>query len=133
MKHVQLPSLEETSALPLADRVPTFQELASFDAGAAWDRLAPDQQREIGMLAVRFGTVGQCEGYFHTTLKAAQSGFMTAHWTPEAQASAVWPRLQINLVESAARAAFQSLVNHFDPLWPQLFGWISPKAARAAK
>lgn len=122
MKHIS-PNPQAVTVLPLADRLPTFHELATFDAGAAWDRLTPKQQRDIGMLAVRFGTVGQCEGYFHETIKAARSGFMTAHWTPEAQASAVWPRLQIDLVESAAQAAFQALCNHFDPLWPRLFGW----------
>jgi hypothetical protein len=132
MKHVS-PNGQTASALPLADRLPTFHELATFDAGAAWDRLTPTQQRDIGMLAVRFGTVGQCEGYFHETIKAAQSGFMTAHWTPEAQASAVWPRLQIDLVESAAQAAFQAICNHFDPLWPQLFGWIPRKEGRPGK
>jgi hypothetical protein len=118
------------AALPLADRLPTFRELATFDAGKAWDRLTHEQQREIGMLAVRFGTIGQCEGYFHETLEAAQSGFMTAHWSPEAQAAAVWPRLHIDLVESAAQAAFQALADHFDALWPQLFGWTTRKEAR---
>jgi hypothetical protein len=73
-------SPSQSSALPLADRPPTFHKIATFDAGAAWDRLTPKQQREIGMLAVRFGTVGQCEGYFHETIEAVQSGFMTAHW-----------------------------------------------------
>ena len=132
MKHVSINS-QAGSALPLADRLPTFHELATFDAATAWDRLTSQQQREIGMLALRFGTIGQCEGYFHETLEAAQSGFMTAHWTPEAQASAVWPRLQIDLLESAAQAAFRALANHFDPLWPQLFGWTQRKEARAAK
>jgi hypothetical protein len=119
------------AALPLADRLPTFRELAAFDAGKAWDRLTREQQREIGMLAVRFGTIGQCEGYFHETLEAAQSGFMTAHWSPEAQAAAVWPRLHIDLVESAAQSAFQTLADHFDALWPQLFGWTARKGGRA--
>ncbi|WP_128925765.1 hypothetical protein [Bradyrhizobium guangxiense] len=109
--------------IPLSDRLPTFHELASFDAGKAWDQLSPEQQREIGVLALRFGTVGQCEGYFHETIEAVRAGFSSSHWTPQVQATAVWPRLQIDLVESAARAAFEALCEHFDPLWPQLFDW----------
>lgn len=124
MKHVQPPT---NTAIPLSDRLPTFHELASFDAGAAWDRLTADQQREIGMIALRFGTVGQCEEYFHETLEEVQTHFLTSHWSPEVQITAVWPRLHIDLVESAARAAFDVLCNHFDPLWPQLFGWTSGK------
>ena len=124
MKHVTLPT---TAKIPLADRLPTFHELASFDAGGAWDRLSPEQQRNIGMLALRFGTVGQCEGYFHDSLQGVRKGFMSSHWTPAVQVAAVWPRLHIDLVESAARAAFEALCEHFDPLWPQLFGWLPGK------
>jgi hypothetical protein len=120
MKHVTPPAAE----IPLADRLPTFHELASFDAGAAWDQLSPEQQRKIGILALRFGTIGQCEGYYHTTPEGARKGFMSSHWTPAVQVTAVWPRLHIDLVESAARAAFEALCEHFDPLWPQLFGWL---------
>jgi hypothetical protein len=109
--------------IPLSDRLPTFHELASFDAGKAWDRLSPEQQRAIGMLALRFGTVGQCEAIFTRPSKASARGFNSCHWTPQVQATAVWPRLQIELVESATYAAFEALCEHFDPLWPQLFGW----------
>lgn len=116
--------------IPLADRLPTFHELAAFDAGKAWDRLSPGQQREIGGLALRFGTVGQCEGYFHETIEGVRQGFSSSHWTPQLQATAVWPRLHIELVESAARAAFQALCEHFDPLWPQLFGWQARKEVK---
>ncbi|MCK1447246.1 hypothetical protein IVB34_40180 [Bradyrhizobium sp. 2] len=113
--------------IPLSDRLPTFHELAAFDAGKAWDRLTVEQQREIGILALRFGTVGQCEGYFHETIDGVRKGFSSSHWTPQVQATAVWPRLQIELVESAARAAFETLCEHFDPLWPQLFDWQAGK------
>ncbi|UQD99362.1 hypothetical protein [Bradyrhizobium japonicum] len=116
--------------IPLSDRLPTFHELASFDAGKAWDRLSPEQQRAIGMLALRFGTVGQCEGYFRETIEGVRKGFNSAHWTPQVQATAVWPRLHIELVESAARAAFEALCEHFDPLWPQLFGWQARKEVK---
>ncbi|SFJ72604.1 hypothetical protein [Bradyrhizobium sp. cf659] len=116
--------------IPLSDRLPTFHELAAFDAGKAWDRLSPEQQREIGVLALRFGTIGQCEGYFHETLDGVRKGFSSSHWTPQVQATAVWPRLQIDLVESAARAAFETLCEHFDPLWPQLFGWQARKEVK---
>ncbi|MDE5466320.1 MULTISPECIES: hypothetical protein [unclassified Bradyrhizobium] len=61
--------------IPLSDRLPTFHELAAFNAGKAWDRLSPEQQREIGILALRFGTVGQCEGYFHETIEGVRKGF----------------------------------------------------------
>jgi hypothetical protein len=121
----------EPQSIPLDDRLPTFNEIASFDAGVAWDRLTSDQQREIGILAVRFGTIGQCEGYFHETLAAVRTGFSSAHWTPQVQATAIWPRAQIDFVETAARDAFQSLCDHFDPLWPQLFGWLSGKERRS--
>jgi hypothetical protein len=124
MKHVKPPVAAE---VPLEDRLPTFHELASFDAGAAWDRLSPEQHRKIGMLALQFGTVGQCEGYFHTTLAGVRKGFMSSHWTPAVQITAVWPQLHIDLVESAARASFEALCSHFDPLWPQLFGWLPGK------
>jgi len=111
----------------LSDRLPTFHELATFDAGKAWDGLTVEQQREIGVLALRFGTIGQCEGYFHETIEGVREGFSSIHWTPQVQATAVWPRLHIELVESAARAAFEALCEHFDPLWPQLFGWQARK------
>jgi len=116
--------------IPLSDRLPTFHELAAFDAGKAWDRLSHEQQREIGLLALRFGTVGQCEGYFHETIEGVRKGFSSSHWAPQVQATAVWPRLQIDLVESAARAAFEALCEHFDPLWPQLFGWQDRKEVK---
>lgn len=118
---------QASDEIPPSDRLPTFHELAAFDAAKAWDRLSPEQQREIGLLALRFGTVGQCEGYFHETIEGVRKGFMSSHWTPQVQATAVWPRLHIELVESAARAAFEDLCEHFDPLWPQLFGWQARK------
>jgi len=124
MRHVP------AAAIPLIDRLPTFQELAAFDAGAAWDDLSPEQQRKIGMLALRLGTVGRCEGFYHTTLQGVRKGSRSSRWTAAAQITAVWPRLQIDLVESAARAANQMLCEHFDPLWPQLFGWLPGKEVR---
>jgi hypothetical protein len=126
MKHFTPPTAE----IPPADRLPTFHELATFNAGAAWDQLSPEQQRKIGMLALRFGTIGQCEGYYHTTLQGVRKSAMSSHWTPAAQVTAVWPRLHIDLVESAARLAFEALCEHFDPLWPQLFGWLPGKEVK---
>jgi len=120
----------DSAEIPLSDRLPTFSELASFDACKAWDQLSPEQQREIGVLALRFGTVGQCEGYFHDTIEGVRKGFNSAHWTPQVQATAVWPRLHVELVESAAQLAFQGLCEHFDPLWPQLFGWQARKEVK---
>ncbi|WP_439365489.1 hypothetical protein ACNJYD_04375 [Bradyrhizobium sp. DASA03005] len=121
---------EPEAEIPLSDRLPTFHELAAFDAGKAWDRLSPEQQREIGMLALTFGTVGQCKGHFHETIEGVRSGFSSNHWTPQVQATAVWPRLHIQLVESAASEAFEALCEHFDPLWPQLFGWQHRKEVK---
>jgi hypothetical protein len=68
--------------------------------------------------------------FFHETLDEVRSGVRTSHWTPEAQVTAVWPRVHIQLVEGAARAAFDALNNHFDPLWPQLFGWLPGKEVK---
>jgi hypothetical protein len=118
------------AAVPLIDRLPTFQELAAFDAGTAWDGLSPEQQRKIGMLALRFGTIGRCEGIYHTTLQGVRNRVMSSHWTPGAQVAAVWPRLHIDLVESAARAANEALCEHIDPFWPQLFGWLPGKEVK---
>jgi hypothetical protein len=112
--------------IPPDDRLPTFTELAQFDEAAAWDRLTPEQQREIGLLALRFGTIGQCDGYFHETLEAVRAGFMSDHWPPAVQATAVWPREHIDLIEGVAQETFQALSDYFDPLWPQLFGWVHP-------
>jgi hypothetical protein len=127
MKHVAPPAA--TTPL-LVDRRPTFHELASFDAGTAWDQLSAEQQRKIGLLALQFGTIGRCEGFYHTTLQAVRKRFMSSHLTPAAQFTGVWPRLHIDLVESAARASFEALCEHFDPLWPQLFGWLPGKEVK---
>ncbi len=81
MKHVTPPAAE----IPVADRLPTFHELASFDAGAAWDRLSPEQQRKIGMLALRFGTIGRCEGFYTRRSKASVRASRSSHLTPAAQ------------------------------------------------
>ncbi|WP_441258975.1 hypothetical protein AB7008_15110 [Bradyrhizobium sp. 521_C7_N1_3] len=122
--------VDDTAEIPLSDRLPTFHELARFDAGRAWDQLSPEQQREIGVLALRFGTVGQCDEYFHETIEDVRNGFASSHWTPQVQATAVWPRLHIQLVASAAQSAFQNLCDHFDPIWPQLFGWQAQKEVK---
>lgn len=94
--------------IPPSDRLPTFHELASFDAGAAWDHLSVEQQREVGVLALRFGTVGQCEGYFHETAEGVRKGFCSSHWTPQAQATAVWPRLHIELSRALLGSHFRT-------------------------
>jgi hypothetical protein len=119
------------SAIPLDDRLPTFAELDGFDAGAAWDRLTPTQQCELGMLVLRFGTLGQCEGYFHETREEAAE-YHKGNWTPAMIDMAVWPRDQIDEIERRGHDAFQALCYHFDPLWPTLFGWVAPAHMRAA-
>lgn len=122
--------IRATADVPLDDRLPTYAELNGFDAAAAWDRLTPSQQREIGMLAVRFGTIGQCEEYFHETLDEVRSHFLTSHWPPEVMETAVCPVEHITTVVAAGRDSFQALCDHFDPLWPVLFGWVAPRWAK---
>lgn len=115
--------------VPLDDRLPTYAELSGFDAGAAWDRLTLTQQREIGKLAVTFGTIGQCEGYFHDTHEKAAEHH-DGKWTPAMVDMAVWPQERIDDVARRGHHAFQALCDHFDPLWPVLFGWVAPRWAK---
>jgi len=71
-----------SAEIPLSDRLPTFHELASFDAGNAWDRLSQEQQRTIGMLALRFGTVGRARAISTKPLKACERAFHQATGRP---------------------------------------------------
>ncbi|MDB5652937.1 MAG: hypothetical protein JWQ94_550 [Tardiphaga sp.] len=115
--------------VPLDDRLPTYAELNGFDPGGAWDRLTPSQQRELGKLAVTFGTIGQCEGYFHATHEAAAEHH-EGNWTPAMVDMAVWPQERIDDVARRGHDAFQALCDHFDPMWPVLFGWVAPRWAK---
>jgi hypothetical protein len=49
-----LPHTASTTEIPLDDRLPSYAEVEAFDAAAAWDRLSPAQQRDIGILAARY-------------------------------------------------------------------------------
>src|SRR5262245_13413113 len=93
------------STTSLEDRLPTFAEVATFDAAAAWERLTPQQQRELGMLAIRFGTVGQVLGY----------DLSGTDWTARQKDEAA--KLEAD--------SFSSMCEAFDPLWPQAFGWVT--------
>lgn len=93
-----------TKAPPLTppeDRLPTFQEIKSFNASAAWDRLTPEQQRQIGILAVELGVVGGVLSYDHSHLTKAEAG-------------------EINNMESDLLTGFTAAI---EPLWGQLYGW----------
>jgi hypothetical protein len=104
------------------DRLPTFAEIENFDAGAAWDNLTPDQQRAVGMLAVRAGTVGLIEGYFHETFEDA-APHCDAKWTPDMIQQMVWPRQHLHAAAVLAHDAHQAFCDQFDALWPALFRW----------
>lgn len=103
------------NASPLAspdDRLPTFAEVKSFDPAAAWDRLTPGQQRQVGILAVQLGVVGGVLSYEHSHLTKDEAG-------------------EINNMESDLLSAF---TQEIEPLWGQLYGWTInwPEVRRAA-
>jgi hypothetical protein len=108
--------------VPPEDRPPTFSEVDGFDASAAWDRLTPDQQRKVGMLAVRWGTIGNALNY----VACADDG-VTLGWTPEQIALATWTPEQVEAIEPRADDCFQVLGDHLESLWPELFGWVRPR------
>jgi hypothetical protein len=95
-----------------ADRLPTFDEIKSFDPAAAWDRLTPGQQREVGMLAVQLGVIGGVLSYEHSHLTKAEAG-------------------EISNMETDLLTSF---TQEIEPLWGQLYGWTInwPEARRAA-
>jgi hypothetical protein len=45
------------------DRMPTIDEIRQFDAAAAWDRLTPEQQRQIGLMAVHCAALSVPQSY----------------------------------------------------------------------
>lgn len=108
---------------PPEDRLPTFAEVDGFDAGAAWDRLTPAQQREIGMLAVRFGTIGQAMNYVWNEIESNPP----KGWTPYQIEAGNWPKDHIDRAAALSDQSFEDLCNAFDPVWPQLFGWVRPQ------
>ncbi|WP_038950405.1 hypothetical protein [Bradyrhizobium genomosp. III] len=83
------------------DRLPTFQEVKSFNPVEAWDRLTPAQQRQIGILAVELGVVGGVLSYDHSHLTKAEAG-------------------EIGNMESDLLTRFTETV---EPLWGTLYGW----------
>lgn len=98
-------------AIPPHDRLPTFEEINSFDAELAWDRLTTAEQRRVGVLAVRLGTVGQITQYVPTK---------------------DWPRDQQNQVLNFEDQASFEFMQQCEPLWARLFGWI-PAAVSTTK
>ncbi|MEY9580980.1 hypothetical protein ABIE88_008556 [Bradyrhizobium diazoefficiens] len=94
------------------DRLPTFPEIKAFDPAAAWDRLTPGQQRQVGILAVQLGVIGGVQSYDHSHLTADEAA-------------------QVNVMESDLLSDFITAV---EPLWGQLYGWTLdwPEVRRAA-
>jgi hypothetical protein len=83
------------------DRLPTFHEIKAFDPAAAWDRLTPAQQRQIGILAVQFGVIGGVLSYEHSHLTKDEAG-------------------EVSAMESDLLTGFTEAI---EPLWGQLYGW----------
>ncbi len=85
------------------DRLPTFAEVEAFDAAAAWDRLSPTEQRRIGILAVRLGTVGQRLSYPHDDFVCVER----------------------RIIECREGDALGDFFDAVEPLWQVLFGWTA--------
>lgn len=100
-----MPQPANTTEIAPDDRLPTFAEIDGFDANAAWDRLTPAQQRRVGILAVRLGTIGQITTYVQTK-----------DWSAEQQD-------RLCDIESEALNGF---MEQCEPLWARLFGWVAP-------
>lgn len=83
------------------DRLPTFPEIKAFDPAAAWDRLTPAQQRQVGILAVQLGVVGGVLSYQHDHLTKAEAG-------------------EVSNMESDLLTNF---TQEIEPLWGLLYGW----------
>jgi hypothetical protein len=83
------------------DRLPTFQEIKSFNPAAAWDRLTLEQQRQVGILAVEMGVIGGVLSYDHSHLTKDEAG-------------------EVSNMESDLMGDFTTAI---EPLWGQLYGW----------
>lgn len=97
--------MSQALAVPPEDRLPTFTEVEAFDAAAAWDRLTPSEQRRIGILAVRVGTVGQRLSYPHDDFICVER----------------------RLIECREGEVLSDFFDAVEPLWQVLFGWVSPR------
>lgn len=85
------------------DRMPTMDEIRNFDAAAAWDRLTPDQQCTIGILAVECAALAVPQSY--------QGDYTPAELN------------EINALESDALTLF---VDGAEPLLQFVYGWDHP-------
>lgn len=101
-----MPLPESANVLP-DDRLPTFDEVDGFDANAAWDRLSRDEQRRVGILAVRLGTIGLRRALDHGD----------------------WTRQQVSLIDCRESDLLTEFFNAIEPLWSRLFGWTGKAAA----
>jgi hypothetical protein len=102
--------LSQSSEVLPEDRLPTLNEVQAFDAAAAWHRLSPPEQRRIGILAVRVGTVGQRLSYRHDDFICAER----------------------RLIECREGEVLSDFFDAVEPLWQVLFGWVSPRWAKPA-
>lgn len=85
------------------DRMPTIDEFRSFDPAAAWDRLSPEQQRAVGVLAVELSVAENLLNYENT-------------YTPD----------QRKEITNRGCDALTLFVDGTEPLWPLMFGWVTP-------
>jgi hypothetical protein len=84
------------------DRMPTIEELRAVEPAAAWDRLSPEQQRQIGLLAVELSVFGGLLGYENSYTQAGRD--------------------EINARGDDALSLF---FDGTEPLWHVMFGWAS--------
>jgi hypothetical protein len=92
------------------DRLPTFAETDSFDANAAWDRLSHDEQRRVGILAVRLGVMGQRLNFDHGD----------------------WTQQQVRLIQNRESDLLTEFFDGVESLWARLFGWTRTQIRRVS-
>jgi hypothetical protein len=87
------------------DRMPTIDEIRQFDAAAAWHRLTPEQQRQIGLLAVHCAALSVPQSY-ENDYTADERG-------------------EIHALESDALTLFTEKA---EPMLQFMFGWTAEPA-----
>jgi hypothetical protein len=85
-------------------RMPSLSEIKAFDPAVAWDRMTPDQQRQLGLTAVEMATIG------------GLLNFENSYRRPE-----------LDVIEERSDAALNRLSTEFEPIWHALFGWADTK------
>lgn len=118
-----MPLHHQPAEIPVDDRLPTFAEVENFDAAAAWDRLSPSLQRELGILAARYVSVGMATSY----VWCAHEANPPKDWTPYQIEAGNWPKDQINRAYELSDEALTALGDVHDRIWPDLFRWTAPR------